>query len=678
MSRTLILFSLLAFFSCSSVVPQVKSDFYFGLLETETNKKIAYFEKALSSSNEFIRQAAAGELAFLMSRGNEITPQTRTLIRREAHGFWAAALETADNLNREKALAFFLSHELNTPSFNEARAFVLRESARQGLIFTNQELAAINGHHSISRLSHNEALNFFRGFMESNSAARTWPSHLPELFIQHPILINSLGRAFQFTQSGSEGINLFLNWEASLSVALSAELSASLSEAASQNDTSIDENLLNDLRYRLTFFAGRISRRHGGQNNQGLNQQGISFFERALALQKNQDVPNRIQIDACVWYILDMSVNGPHENFINRLEQFIPLWYRPNTFNGVMERFLNRLVTARNWTGIYRVLNLLKDSNANVPRSSYAWITARAIEEGFLSAEDLNRPEHDYLDSLHFARVAYDSSGVIIIPALHYRMESARRLELPFLPTMSENNSPPPPSPRLDFLLGFFRYGAENLALPFVRAMENEMAIYELRATAQAFAAAGMHPQAMRLISLFINREGYTLERRDMEIMFPRPYKELTETAASQFNIPPYLLFGLIRTESAFQSAVVSHAGAVGLTQLMPSTAREMAERIRRTGSHNFLGPGGAVDSTDPFLNIYIGSFYFNHLMSRFNYDKMLVLMAYNGGQGRVRRWLNTNNLPIDLFVETVPIFETRDYGKRVLAVAAIYQALYY
>jgi soluble lytic murein transglycosylase len=84
------------------------------------------------------------------------------------------------------------------------------------------------------------------------------------------------------------------------------------------------------------------------------------------------------------------------------------------------------------------------------------------------------------------------------------------------------------------------------------------------------------------------------------------------------------------------------------------------------------------LDLTDPDLNIYIGAYYFHYLMRRFE-DTLVSLMAYNGGMNRVRRWRAASNaMPADLFLETIPIFETRDYGRKVAAAAAVYEELYY
>ena len=113
----------------------------------------------------------------------------------------------------------------------------------------------------------------------------------------------------------------------------------------------------------------------------------------------------------------------------------------------------------------------------------------------------------------------------------------------------------------------------------------------------------------------------------------------------------------------------------MGLAQIMPATGREMAGFIRRAG-----GPDYTLnfDLNNPEINLHLGTFYLNRLMGLFGNNLQLSLMAYNGGMGRVRTWIAGNTLPIDLFTETVPILETRDYGRIVIAGAAIYDYLYY
>jgi len=673
---------LLLFSSCASSEKVHDELFYHGLLISDnTHEKTKLFEKSLGSPNEFVRQASADELAVLISRGVVVSAEVKEKIKTESSALWSAAFEIAgDEIagyeiagyeiagdqpgmdkdknksdknktsksknetaktkpDKNKALNFLLSFEPNpVSSFDEPRSFVLRELQRQGIVFNEIETAVIEGRFSAMHSRYNDALNHFKRFQYEDK----WIDKVPEIFVQYPNLINDLGRTFQYTQSGSEGLDLFVQWEKNL-------------KNVSESD---------DLRYRLSFYAGRIARRIGAK----AETQASALFEQALLL-----APDYEQQDACIWYILDISMTGQINSIAEKIDRLVPLWHNGGYFNGIMERYLHRLVSSREWRRVVRTFNLIKDIDSSSVKSGYAWVIARAIQEGYLPVEAA--------DVSAYMQVAYNAGDTFLMPALYYRMQSAAFLNLPFLNFNDEEtcgcSGEEPSSDALLFLLGFFKNGAAQFSDRYIRALENKLNAHELRVLAQALDDAGLHPQSMRVVSLYINKENHCRHRCDLELMYPRPYLELIEKNAKMFNIAPSLLYGLIRTESAFQSAVVSRAGAVGLAQLMPGTARDQAERIRREGGPDFFGDENKVDSTDPDVNVYIGSYYYNYLFGRFN-DNQLALMSYNGGQNRVRRWRNASNLPADLFVETVAIYETRDYGRRVPAIGKVYEELYY
>jgi soluble lytic murein transglycosylase len=637
-------FFLLSLFIFSCATNVQKGEFYLGLLDNSIKEKVRLFERALANPNEYIRRSAAEELAILMSRGTTLSRKTRESIRREARSFWAEAFNVVSAPDKEKAFPFFFGYEQSSASFTEAVRFVISEYAKKGIIFSKQEIAAIDGHYFVSFQRYNEALKDFRAFQADGE----WTDRIPDIFINYPILVNDLGRAFQYTQSSEEGLTLFLKW-------------------------LTDKELSSDLQYRLNFYAGRIARRIGGKNAQG-----ISLFEQALTL-----APDADQLDACIWYILDLTITGTSNSFIERLTQYIPNWHSGSYYNDLLERFLHKLVSEQDWNKVIRTYDLIKNSGAAVSKIGYARVIARSIENKYLSAADLRLAarviDSESADALKFYRIAYDIGVVYFIPALFYRSQCADILNEPFL-ELTEGAAEPENkeySQALQFILGFFNYGAVDFSLPYVKELERELTAGELRVAAQAFDKEGIYAQSLHLVSLYIFRDGYSRDRRDWELLFPRPYLELVEKYAKEYDIALPLLYGLIRTESAFREAVVSRAGAVGLMQLMPATAKDMAERLKRGGGPDYFNENGVVDSTNPSLNVHIGAYYFKYLLDYFD-DTVLALMAYNGGQNRVRRLRAASKLPIDLFVETIANNENRDYGKRVPAAARVYQELYY
>jgi soluble lytic murein transglycosylase len=624
--------------------PQAQNNFYNGIKGTNP---VLSFQNALSDPNPYIRSAAAGELANLMYQGAAFSPKTKELVRREVSGAWAAAFDAVKKKDKVSALAFLLNFEQDAAIPIETGLFVLREYEKQGHIFSETELAAIDGHFAAARQRYNEALVLFRKFMEDEK----WTETIPQLFLKYPDLINDLGKTFQYTSSGKEGLELFLQWEAKL-------------EKKPNED---------NLRYRLLFFAARIARRRG------LNKQADLLFEQARHL-----APAGEQLDACIWYILDLSVSGSYDVFIKKLELLVPYWHKDIYFDDVLEKFLQTLVSKKEWEKIIRTYDIIKTSGASFT-AGYAWVIARVIEDGYLSdsekklAATVSRENQAY--SAVYFRKAYEAANNMDSASLYYRSLSALKLGLPFIELQTPSQQAAAQtiqSPALQFLLGFFENDAASYSHKYIKALEKDLSADELRTVAQAFAKAGMYPDSIRLVSGYVNRKGaLPVTVDDMELLFPRPYKELTEKYAADHDIAPALMFGLVRTESAFENTAVSRAGATGLTQVMPDTAKEMAARIKRTGGPDFFNEDKTIDLKNPELNMHIGSYYLKYISGRFN-DTLVSLMAYNAGVNRVRKLRAASKMPSDLFLETVSIYETRNYGRRVISAAAVYEALYY
>ena len=156
----------------------------------------------------------------------------------------------------------------------------------------------------------------------------------------------------------------------------------------------------------------------------------------------------------------------------------------------------------------------------------------------------------------------------------------------------------------------------------------------------------------------------------DLELRFPLTHQELVINQAQKHKINPAWAFAVIRQESAFTPDAKSHAGAIGLMQLMPRTARQVARRLRvsmrntRTALLNIT------------TNVRLGVGYLKRISDRYNGNPVLATAAYNAGASRVKSWLPEagTSLPADVWVEMVPFNETRKYLKRVLTYTVIYE----
>lgn len=151
--------------------------------------------------------------------------------------------------------------------------------------------------------------------------------------------------------------------------------------------------------------------------------------------------------------------------------------------------------------------------------------------------------------------------------------------------------------------------------------------------------------------------------------LYPEAFPDEVKLASQTNNLPPAIIRGIMREESLFIPGVGSHAGAIGVMQLMPATARLVAKSLGI--SHSY------ADLKSPPANIRLGSSYFRRMMNRFDNQTALAVMAYNAGPGNVSKWLRRQGtLPMDEFIESIPLWETRGYVKRVMRSAHIYDHL--
>jgi soluble lytic murein transglycosylase len=154
-----------------------------------------------------------------------------------------------------------------------------------------------------------------------------------------------------------------------------------------------------------------------------------------------------------------------------------------------------------------------------------------------------------------------------------------------------------------------------------------------------------------------------TLGSRQAQIVrlaYPDRYWDLVEEAAADDRYEPRLFHALVREESNFNRTIVSFAGAIGLSQLMPATAKQTC---------GWLGMTYSLDALDdPLTNLTIGARYLDAMHKQLGDSPYLSLAAYNAGASRVKQWEDRwGNVPTDEYVERIPFRETREYVKRVM-----------
>lgn len=154
----------------------------------------------------------------------------------------------------------------------------------------------------------------------------------------------------------------------------------------------------------------------------------------------------------------------------------------------------------------------------------------------------------------------------------------------------------------------------------------------------------------------------------DLFLRFPLGHYQLVEKYSKKYAVEEPYVYAIIRQESTFRKQVKSSAGALGLMQVIPSTARKIS-KIYKISLNNM------EKMYQPKTNIQVGVAYLSLLSKKFKAHPVLIAAAYNAGPSQVNKWLkNTNKEDADLWIECLPWHETRNYLKNILSFYAVYQ----
>jgi soluble lytic murein transglycosylase len=531
------------------------------------------------------------------------------------------------------------------------------------------DLAA--GQAAAARRDYNEALRKFQPALEQEG----------ETFLLNKELLGDLGKAFQYAsipkrgEPARTGAGVFLAWE---------KETRDGGKLWTLPDEERDER-----RYLLLYYAARMMR------------QIAEYAEAEILFTDAFDLaPDSEQSDACIWYILDTAFiadAGKTEKTKDLIKKYLPLMADKTYFLDFFEKYTHFLCLNQHWNDIAELFPYVRSFGAPELRAKYAFILGNIVESGLLppqrASAALSSPflENAASEAVaprpsDFYRIAYDNEIIagLDVSSFYYAAAAAKKLgKKPRLNIPVEKNVKKPrkkaENPNVlteKFLSGFFLFGAERLAYPYILENVTELSIPELRSFAESLAKSGRWGESIRLARTYMRRPDYKVSLEDIKICYPFAFSAFVKKYSHETGMDEDLLYGLIRTESLFIPDIVSRAGAVGLMQLMPETARETARQLARLGGPDYFD-GDELELSQPGVNIHLGSLYFQQLKTRMD-GTLLALLSYNGGMTRIRRWRNARPALNDaLFLETVDYAETRDYGRQVIAAAAIYRCLY-
>jgi soluble lytic murein transglycosylase len=301
------------------------------------------------------------------------------------------------------------------------------------------------------------------------------------------------------------------------------------------------------------------------------------------------------------------------------------------------------------------------------------WATVLAATEA-MSAKERQLPVWRYWRARGLLGVGRTAEGNALLAPLSFEHSFYGQLALEEL---GNNVSEMPESyrPGADELAAMERMPGIQRALKFYQlglryegALEwrwatRGMGDKELITAAEVARAQGWYDRA-------IDTADRTQTLHDFALRFPTPYRETVRGYSQQLALDEAWVYGLVRQESRFAVDARSSAGAIGLMQLMPTTARAVAKRFGIPGvgraSYN------AVDT-----NINLGTNYLRQLLDSLDNQPALAAAAYNAGLSRARDWKADRPLEGAAYVETIPFTETRDYVRKVMSNTMYYARLF-
>jgi soluble lytic murein transglycosylase len=198
-----------------------------------------------------------------------------------------------------------------------------------------------------------------------------------------------------------------------------------------------------------------------------------------------------------------------------------------------------------------------------------------------------------------------------------------------------------------------------NASREWREQLKNMSSDSEIQAASKIAHSWGWYNQGI----LTIAKSGYW---DDTEIRFPTAFKESYIKMAEKVKLPPQWLMGVSRQESAYGPLAVSPAGAYGLMQVLPSTAKVYSKKFN-------IPYSGRRDLLKPNVNIEMGSRYLELRYNQMDRNPIYASAAYNAGKHRIDLWKEFGRHPTEIWIESIPYTETRDYIKKVMTYRAIY-----
>ncbi|MEN6600666.1 MAG: lytic transglycosylase domain-containing protein [Rectinema sp.] len=511
--------------------------------------------------------------------------------------------------------------------------------------------------------------------------------------------ITELGRSFYGAGAWKEGIAFFsqaLNFPVINSEGVYGDRN---SEARANTKVNNEPQLPPLDRERIPSENSWVMAFHLARMYQRLeqNQTAASLFIELVPISFSAE-----DSDSALWYWLDITMksiaatgtilddlgeedaNALHAKRaleISALSQAAVLWKSPSYFEDIVSEYMRRLLREGAWNDVVRLCALMSQKLTGTMRGPLLYISGRLFETGRANVDLALNSANLYYEMLlrdggieeHYRTLASWRLGIeppllANLPVLgtDFDLESA-------IAGLCQNSMDPPVDDGklkdvLDFIGQSLDYGLETLASEQIAAL-SPYSTDSLLWLAMKFIQHEQYYPALRIGREALGRKSFDRQEIGYALVYPRAWPEHFGEITAPRGIAEPLAYAIVRSESLFNQRAVSRSGAMGLSQLLPSTAAETAKGLKMNQYTLF----------DPRDNLTIGLTYYGYMLERFDRKPARAIAAYNAGPTRMAQWVRDwGNIEDDILIELYPIAEPRQYTKNITSTALCYGKLYY
>ncbi len=429
-------------------------------------------------------------------------------------------------------------------------------------------------------------------------------------------------------------------------------------------------------KYYAYFYAARLYSKTGRYQ-----EQAVARFKSALSASVTDD-----QYDNTLWYLLDNQSRISTDDIIVSLRKYGSNIHNSAYFDDLFEPLSVILLRGQKWQDFYDVWQIIDSYASPEISAKYSYIAGRLIEEGLAKGQE-GLATRQAVEA--FTHVLYGKAGI------YYKACALERLNIidndavqNILCYNGKEEETEYDQDAEKLLNGYCLFGFPQKVYDEWNKLRTKISPECSIQCAAYLQTCGLYNndynvQSLRIASRTKSAMTGRIPDELLRLVYPKYFEKPVVQASMEFNLSQDIIFSLIRSESFFDAKISSSAGACGLTQLMRGTAEDEARKLKMT----------KYDINNPDDNIRMGTHYLSDLIQRApGYSPLLALFGYNAGPQKVKSWVSMaqsdwqttqkhahkiTGISMDLFLETLPFEETREYGRKIIGASVMYNYLY-